>query len=171
MSNTASRNVRNIHAQAPSSIYPALSLNAGDVRLISIEPQDDGEASKVNCTLEVTNLNHDLVPYLAVSYTWGPASVNDPTTPATPITCNGQDILVPNNLKAALLRIRGRPEMLGKKFWIDAISINQTNDEERSSQVRLMATIYSSADSVLIWLGEEDNDTSQALDLINLFPP
>ncbi|KAK1596663.1 heterokaryon incompatibility protein-domain-containing protein [Colletotrichum navitas] len=167
---TASGHVKNVHTQVSSSVYPALPLNAGDVRIISIKPSDECENKKVCCTLEVASLKEGVVSYLAVSYTWGPASVNERTTPPTPITCNGQDILVPHNLEKALLRIRSRPEFAGKKFWIDAISINQTDDEERSSQVKLMAAIYSSADSVLIWLGEEDDDTSQAFDLINLFP-
>jgi len=37
-------------------------------------------------------------------------------------------------------------------FWIDALCINQ-DDEERSSQVALMAHIYQQAGEVLVWLG------------------
>ncbi|KAK1982999.1 hypothetical protein LZ30DRAFT_687980 [Colletotrichum cereale] len=92
------------------------------------------ESNKFGCTLEVTNLNQNVVSYLAVSNTWGPSTVNGTATPPTPITCNGQDILVPHNLGKALSRIRHRLRFADKKFWIDAISINQTDDEERSSQ-------------------------------------
>ncbi|KAK2004238.1 hypothetical protein LX36DRAFT_696244 [Colletotrichum falcatum] len=100
-----------------------------------------------------------------------PVTVNEITAPPTTITCNGRDILVPHNLEKALLRIRRGPEVAGKKFWIDAVSINQTDDEERSSQVKLMAAIYSSADSVLIWLGEEDDgQRGMAIDKPGLQP-
>lgn len=40
------------------------------------------------------------------------------------------------------------------RLWIDAISINQTNTEERNHQVSMMAKIYSNSSMLLIWLGE-----------------
>jgi hypothetical protein len=51
-------------------------------------------------------------------------------------------------------------------FWIDAICINQANNEERSLQVVLMTTIYSTAMHVVSWLGPEDPTTSDALTVI-----
>lgn len=43
----------------------------------------------------------------------------------------------------------GRP----RELWVDAVCINQADLKERSPQVLLMSTIYSSARCVNIWLG------------------
>jgi len=45
-------------------------------------------------------------------------------------------------------------------LWIDALCINQRDIQERSHQVQHMATIYRSAKSVVIWLGEWPNDAT-----------
>lgn len=42
-------------------------------------------------------------------------------------------------------------------YWIDAICIDQTNVRERNHQVQMMRQIYSNAESVFAWLGEEDS--------------
>lgn len=47
-------------------------------------------------------------------------------------------------------------------LWIDAVSINQCDIEERTAQVALMSRIYSTAKSVLVWLGREDTSTQNA---------
>ena len=49
-------------------------------------------------------------------------------------------------------------------LWVDAICINQKDDEERAAQVQRMGLIFSSAQCVLAWLGpEEDNSTEVVL--------
>ena len=47
-------------------------------------------------------------------------------------------------------------------LWVDAICINQTDDSERSQQVRSMAKIYEDARRVLVWLGLGEPDTLAA---------
>lgn len=51
-------------------------------------------------------------------------------------------------------------------LWIDAICINQDDLDERSQQVRLMKNIYSTAGRVLVWLGEQQPLTREALQLL-----
>jgi hypothetical protein len=41
-------------------------------------------------------------------------------------------------------------------YWIDAICIDQTSVLERNHQVQMMREIYCNAESVYVWLGEED---------------
>lgn len=52
-------------------------------------------------------------------------------------------------------------------FWIDALCINQENIEERNSQVAQMRTVYLKAESVHVWLGLEEPNTTQAIDILN----
>jgi hypothetical protein len=42
----------------------------------------------------------------------------------------------------------------GQYYWIDAICINQNDNEERSAQVLLMTKIYAKSDMVILWLGK-----------------
>jgi hypothetical protein len=52
------------------------------------------------------------------------------------------------------------------KFWIDAISINQEDDNERTHQVRQMVEIYKSATQMFIWMGEEIEHLDAATSLM-----
>ena len=71
---------------------------------------------------------------------------------------------VTTSLHTALTYIR-RPDS-ARLVWVDAICINQSDDDEKSSQVAIMRHIYSAAQSTLIWLGEEANGSSAAFQLI-----
>lgn len=51
----------------------------------------------------------------------------------------------------------------GELIWIDAICINQSNIEEKGTQVSMMDLIYSRASFVVAWLGPEDNHTEAGL--------
>jgi len=62
-----------------------------------------------------------------------------------------------------------RHQYKSEVFWIDAICINQNDIPERNAQVQIMGDIYEQADKVVIWLGEEADDSSLAFDLIHLW--
>ena len=47
-------------------------------------------------------------------------------------------------------------------LWIDAVCINQADDEEKNHQVALMAKIYQKAKSTIIWLGSGRDDNSDS---------
>jgi Heterokaryon incompatibility protein (HET)/Ankyrin repeats (3 copies) len=53
-------------------------------------------------------------------------------------------------------------------IWIDAICIDQSNDDGRGHQVRLMRKIYEAAQCVSIWLGIADTLTPHAVEAVNL---
>jgi hypothetical protein len=96
--------------------------------------------------------------YIALSYVWG--SEEDPQN----IAVNGGSFKVTKNLFQALQHLRHMqgPDA-GLPFWIDAICINQSDNVEKSRQVRLMTEIYSRACKVLVWLGPPDDDSELAL--------
>lgn len=76
------------------------------------------------------------------------------------VICDGQWIDVSANLFDALSTLRRCVPTELRQIWIDAICIDQENTEERSSQVAQMNTIFSSAASVIAWLGPADRYTS-----------
>lgn len=51
----------------------------------------------------------------------------------------------------------------GSLLWIDALCIDQTNDNERASQVKMMGKIYTQAAAVTIWLGAEDKQIPDSI--------
>jgi hypothetical protein len=84
--------------------------------------------------------------YDALSYTW------ESTESPHMMKLDGKDFKIRTNLHRALhhLRDRVRPLVL----WIDAICINQEGIEENNQQVQGMATIYTQASLVRVWLGQ-----------------
>ena len=81
------------------------------------------------------------------------------------ITAGGFRFQLPANLESALghLRLPHKDRLL----WCDAICINQLDASEKAMQVARMHEIYRDAGQVLVWLGEEDEDSRLAIDTIN----
>ncbi|KAH8891552.1 hypothetical protein GQ53DRAFT_604942, partial [Thozetella sp. PMI_491] len=84
----------------------------------------------------------------ALSYAWGLPTATRPTR------ADGKEFHVTVNLYAALRRLRMASRE--RVVWIDQLCINQTDDQEKSQQVALMSRIYSAAQRVIVWLGDED---------------
>ncbi|EON64457.1 hypothetical protein W97_03688 [Coniosporium apollinis CBS 100218] len=63
-----------------------------------------------------------------------------------------QRFQVTANLESALRHLRHEDDF--RTMWIDAICINQSDTEERTQQVAMMAEIYYNAARVLIWLAD-----------------
>jgi hypothetical protein len=77
---------------------------------------------------------------------------------------------VTSNLESALREIRSTSTV--HTIWADAICIDQSNNNERADQVRLMGLIYRKAVRVHVWLGyqgitaDAKSDAVHAVDLI-----
>lgn len=137
-------------------------------RLVRIEQSD--KDAVVQCSMQTFAIDH-CPPYYALSYTWGPAEERLPSTPqpleseSTPfVLVNGAVLPVTANLLDALERLYlhfGNQSLQCHKplIWIDAICIDQQNDDERSRQVALMGEIYSNASKVVVWLGRDDSNS------------
>lgn len=134
------------------------SLKPGHIRLLCVLP---GEGD-ICCTIEDIDLDLAEGKYEALSYSWG-----DPKQPKDIIWINGHPFEVLHNLYGAITELR--KDTSRRKLWIDAICINQVEDErntERSQQIPMMGRIYHQAASVVIWLGVAADDSDAIFDAI-----
>ncbi|CVK96142.1 uncharacterized protein FPRN_12166 [Fusarium proliferatum] len=124
-----------------------------EIRLLILQPgaRDD--------VLECELVNAELswrTRFEALSYAWG----DDTTTHE--LKCSGHNIGVMANLHDALLDLRLPTQR--RVLWIDALCINQADNDEKSKQIRLMHEIYSQAQEVLIYLGRSDVSVHGAIE-------
>jgi hypothetical protein len=132
-----------------------------DIRVLLLHPRR-GEDFEVRCDLVYLNLSDPHPPpYYALSYCWGKGE------PKFPISLNGHKHWVVPNLFDALQRLRDQDDVAGRFIWIDALCIDQDEEEEKASQVNLMGEIYKKASKTLIWLGEHEHASRLAMDLLN----
>lgn len=147
------------------------------LRLLRILSGNDEEAV---FSLEAFDMTR-LPKYDCLSYTWGdPMSRNlyppDALQDEMSALCDkkirhadGSVIMITENLVHALKRLAefgyssSLDNLTPQYLWIDAICINQGDNVEKSSQVAMMDVIYSHAETVVVWLGEEDFHTAGAL--------
>jgi hypothetical protein len=97
----------------------------------------------------------DLPTCSAVSYEWG-SNVREHV-----IFCDNRVLKVTANLSLLLSKCRSLDS--SQLLWIDAISINQEDLDERSQQVQLMGKIYKNAAVVLMWIGDQTPYTGDAI--------
>ena len=123
------------------------ALPADHIRILTFSDAPD----TISCTLEAFP-DEKLPPFSALSYAWGNEA------PTASILCNGKAFDVTPHLYSALLTIA----RLGcaARLWVDAICLDQRNNDEKSIQVPKMAAVYRTANNVLAWLGpaREDSD-------------
>jgi hypothetical protein len=133
-------------------------LPENHVRLVRISPGDD---LYVTCETRVFALPLSS-GYTALSYAWGPPVAEHA------IILDGREHLVAENLCHFLTTWRffcrkRAPAIFSAQgpswkpcfswLWIDALSIDQNNIQERNHQVKIMSSIFGGADEVLVWLG------------------
>ncbi|KAG6360546.1 hypothetical protein INS49_011608 [Diaporthe citri] len=102
--------------------------------------------------------------YDALSYTWGKPDEG------FPIICNGRTLVVRRNLHDALRCLARRLQQAGsspRRIWIDAVCINQSDEDEKSEHISRMGNVYRFARQVVVWLGPghgaDHNDAAIAL--------
>jgi hypothetical protein len=138
------------------------------IRLLEFAPANqDASRPLTSCLVE-----HDLetVPfYVALSYAW------EGQKPSQALhlkrqgrnTLEHDSLLITRNCEDALRRFLAHWLTVrdGRKtpfrIWVDAVCIDQSNNSERSRQVSIMGSIYSSAGVVWVWLGREVESFSE----------
>ncbi len=134
---------------------------AGWFRLLILEPSSDPQY-RISCRLSHAPIR-GVQNYEALSYTCGT------DTAVAPILIDDLVALVRYNLFQALKHLRSSTEQ--RVLWIDALCIDQSNIDERESQVSQMTQIYSNARGVVVWLQESDEYTDSAMDCLAEITP
>ncbi|KAH7408912.1 heterokaryon incompatibility protein-domain-containing protein [Cadophora sp. MPI-SDFR-AT-0126] len=142
--------------------YDPLPMNGLLTRIIRLKPAADPEV-ELQGEILVADLNTvkgPLLRYEAISYTWEGQS---PSPNHFIIVRCEDNILSGSNLtantSAALRRVRLPNEV--RYIWIDAICIDQSCIKDKERQIANMGFVYSLAQRVLVWLG--DNVTRDGL--------
>lgn len=140
--------------------YSPIDPAKREIRLLTIIPDDCHK--KISCHLSKTNLTDGT--FDALSYVWG----GNPSSSSNTILLDGVQFSVTPNLDLALRGLRLSKGSAPRPLWVDAVCINQKDIIERNQQVAMMRDIYSSADRVIIWLGDADEDSDIVLDTVPL---
>lgn len=140
-----------------------------NIRLLELDP------GEYETDLSARFLRHRLMDdqvgsmpnFHAMSYCWDRGEnlahilLRQPTAENIPLA---QWFTVQRNVYEALKRLRRRHEPL--RIWIDALCINQSDEDERAKQVSIIGEIYSRAQETHIWLGEDELGVKAALRFI-----
>ncbi|KAF2189135.1 HET-domain-containing protein, partial [Zopfia rhizophila CBS 207.26] len=135
--------------------YDPLPETSLMTRIIRLKPATDF-CTTLQCEIVTTDLdngNGPILEYEAISYTWEGQN----PSPAHYILCRCKDgglsrLDITANSDAALRRVRLRHE--DRYIWMDAVSINQSDKEEKQRQIAYMGYVYTFAKRVLVCLGE-----------------
>ncbi|ATZ57070.1 hypothetical protein BCIN_14g02500 [Botrytis cinerea B05.10] len=130
--------------------YSPLRNEKYEIRVLSILAGPD--ESPVQCKMKTMSLvDKYMEDYTALSYCWGSSPEK------SVIWIDNVRVSVGVNLANALIRLR---RMGIKLVWTDAVCIKQSDNQEKSFQVRLMTQIYSKAKIVYTWLGLDSRGLS-----------
>ncbi|KAK3369095.1 heterokaryon incompatibility protein-domain-containing protein [Lasiosphaeria ovina] len=138
--------------------YP-WSTKSPQIRLLHLQPEEGYD--RLECSLEVaepfsmpgSEVPRAHPPYEAISYVWGNPDKSEQ------ILCDGRTLAITASLATGLRRVRLPDRM--RLLWADGVCINQDDIKERQRQVPLMAAIYSQAEQVICWFGEDKDDCAK----------
>jgi len=143
--------------QEPSSqppLYRPLDASRDETRLLNLHPGSRDEALQASLS---TISMHDISrpTYEALSYVW------DQPGRSETILLEGRLTHVQATVEAALRGLRSRHSV--RRLWIDSICINQADNIEKGHQAELMIQVYGLASQLVVWLGEADERTAEAV--------
>lgn len=136
-------------------VYEDLNLERPALRLARLF---NGNGPELKCELFQAYLDEreSVLPYEAVSYTWGPIDL------CHSIVVNGKRLAITASLYVALQHLRY--EDSDRILWVDGICINQGNHKERGHQVQQMGYIYRHAERVVFWLGLSTSEIDEFME-------
>jgi hypothetical protein len=151
-------------SEQKSKPLPYRSLRPGCMRIVHLHPSSN-PSDAIICSFTIHNIESYEYCYDAISHVWRPEGL--PQKAVTIQIADGDHIFpidVLPNQEQALRQIRNDSHKVS--LWIDALCINQQNEEERNDQIMRMPMIFGRASEVIVWLGDGDDDTKTAMKFI-----
>lgn len=150
--------------------YPTLSPSKRVFRLVQLLPSIPSIIPGIHGTIRIKLIEADIDSdrhYDALSYAWdiGPRH-SEPNRQVIVETDSGSyKLSIYPALETALLHLvsLGMTEYI----FIDQISINQKDPNEKSHQVLLMQDIYTRCARTIVWLGAATRESDQYFDLVD----
>lgn len=130
-------------------IYHHDKLDGGQIRLLNLFPGE--QFDPLQGLIWVTHLDAK-VNYTTVSYVWGPRSQLSHAL-HTPVG----NLSITEPLYLTLKQLRNRHK--GVVLWVDAICINQDDDNEKTEQVKMLPRIFQNSAQTLGFI--QDNEESK----------
>lgn len=131
------------------------------IRLLNILPCPN----ELKCSLIEARLS-DSLEYTALSYCWGARHGTIPLV----VTCDDEEttLLITPNLQSFLAQYKTECDDTGvyAHLWIDAVCINQADNEEKNVQIAMMKEIYQKASCTIVWLGEATSQSNAGFDMV-----
>jgi hypothetical protein len=149
---------RTPNLDAVTQMYNDLRVFDNSIRLLRVRTRDGataGDDAPLDCRLYVADLSSK-PSYTALSYVWG-----KDISLGRHILCNGVAFSVTNNCHSALQHLLAANGTFD--IWVDAICINQKDQDEKMHQINLMGDIFSQARITYVWLGPGDAATSSVV--------
>lgn len=159
-----------------NQMYEAEMYNGTTVKH-TITPEQDN--MPFLCTVQIMSLVDMAADakFEALSYTWGPSKPEYPLYVIDDDLEYDDDDKVPMmrispNLNKALrhLMVEDDEQKLEKDpmlyIWVDAICINQRDNEEKAWQVEMMYEIYQRASRTIVWLGPGTKSSDLAMEVL-----
>jgi hypothetical protein len=125
-----------------------------EIRILIVSPPASSDPTTIHGELFTAKLS-EKPPYEALSYCWGAEVFPEM------LHLSGGVLAITDNLAAALRQLR-HPEQC-RRLWVDAVCINQRDNQEKNHQVSLMSQVYRNATTVLVWLGEGNENMREAI--------
>jgi hypothetical protein len=135
----------------PHSPYVPLPLTPYYIRILELCPSLVHN-SPIRCRLKSVRLGENTPPFEAISYAWGDQTERRQIWVES-AEDGGAIVRITTNCWNALRSLR--LATTERTLWIDAVCIDQANDGERTAQVQIMGLIYTAAEQVVVYLGEE----------------
>ncbi len=135
-----------------AAIFSYSPLPRNHIRLLRIKSIENPPI----CELYDAPFNDDL-RFRAISYAWG----SDKLTHR--IKCNDMIMNVTESVADMFSSTAISDLCVDMPIWVDAVCINQRDDPEKAAQVRMMASLYSKAEEVIVWLGTASDDSDSAM--------
>lgn len=121
------------------------------IRLLRVLSIDLGRDIPVHCELSTWPDIEGAPKYDAISYTWGEE------LPVSTIVVNGKQMSVRSNCEYVLRQTS--PYVKDGYLWIDAVCINQSDDDEKGEQVAKMGEVFKNATQVFACVGQHMDDS------------